>query len=364
MPIRAVALVAAILAVAGSCSAADIVLLLKEADAVVVATPTAFVDHSDAATITLSVSSWLSAGSGNAVEVVWDAPPEMGRHSRVAGRFVPGIWFLKRLPDGRYEPIVLGGMGFGDLYFPVPPAANRAAAFGYGPNTPVAERIALDLAAAAATETAADLPGPMVGATTKLARLPRVRDACAYLAQMPGSRQKAIGLACLINAGDPAGIAGLENNLAGMDERDLVAILPQALFGWTGSDPAAVTSLGRIATSPATPYQVAWGAGKALSYVHTVEALPYLAELLYSEDREMRIGGVFGLWAFANGMPVVGGAGSDDPEYWKPSPTRWGEATIRFNVGVASADADIEKCVAFWQDWWQTNQKVVQSGAR
>jgi hypothetical protein len=364
MLIRAIPRVAAILAVAGSCSAADIARLLKEADAVVVATPTAFDDRSDAATIALSVSSWLSAGSGNAVKVAWDAPPEMGRSSRVAGRFVPGIWFLKRLPDGRYEPIALGSAGFDELYFPVPQAGNRAAAFAYGPDTPVAERIALDLAAAAATERSEDRPGLMVGATAHLARLPRVHDACAYLAQMPGSRQKAIGLACLINAGDPAGIAGLENNLAGMDERDLVAILPGVLFGWTGSDPAAVTSLGRIATSPATPYRIAWGAGKALSYVHTVEALPYLAELLYSEDREMQIDGVFGLWAFANGMPVVGGAGSDDPAYWKPSPTRWGEATIRFDVGVASPDADIEKCVAFWKDWRQANQKVVQSGAR
>jgi hypothetical protein len=361
MPMRfvrnTVVLLAAIPALAGSCRAADILYLLKEADAVVIATPTAVDDGPDATTVTLAVTSWLSGGAGESATVLWDeAPLRMRQVSRLAGRLVAGFWFLKRLPDGRYGPIALGNMGFHDLYYAAPPAGNRAAAFRYGADTPLAERIALDLAAAAALETSQDHPGPMVWATAKLGRVPRVHDACAYLAQMPGSRQKAIGLACLIAAGDPAGIAGIEKNLPGMDERDLTAIVVGVLLFWRGSDSASVASLGRIATARSTPYRTAWGAGKALGYIQSADALPYLAELLDHGDIEIRIDAVFGLSMFAHSKPIPDGAGSDYPECWNPRPTRW---SILFNEGGTGLD----ECVSFWKDWWRTNQKMIRSGA-
>jgi hypothetical protein len=202
----------------------------------------------------------------------------------------------------------------------------------------------------------------MVGATEKLGRVPRVHDACAYLAQMHGSRQKAIGLACLIRAGDPAGISGLENNLPALAEADLIANLPGVLFGWTGSDPATVASQGRIATSPAAPPQLVWGANKALSYIHTVDALPYLVELVDNEDREIRIDAVYGLWAFANGVPILDTTRSDYPAYLSPRPTRWSD-TMGVALRADASDADIDECVAFWKDWWRTNQKLIRSGA-
>ena len=356
-------LLAAILALAGSCRAADILYLLKEADAVVLATPRAVDDGPDATTIKLSVTSWLLGGSGDTATVVWDESPLRARRvSRLAWSLVAGFWFLKRLRDGCYSPIALGNTGFHDLYYRTAPAGNRPAAFRYGPDTPLAERIALDLAAAAAVETSQDSPGPMVGATAKLGRVPRVHDACAYLAQMPGSRQKAIGFACLIRAGDPAGIAGLEKKLPEMAQPDLIRDLPGVLFGWAGPDPAVVARLGRIAAAPTAPPQLVWGACNALSHVHTAEALPYLVELLDYKDREVRIDAVFGLWAFANGMPILDTTRGDYSAYWYPRPTRWREATFSVSLRRDASDAEIEKCVAFWKDWWRTNQKVIRSG--
>ena len=352
-------LLAGVLACAGLCGASTLSELLARSDSVAIASPVSVSSAYDGSRITLSVVSWLSGGAGNTVTVLWKEP---GLRAPGAAQFALGMWFLKESGGGLYTVVPARPMvrpGFRDLYFDAAPAEMRPAALEYATDEELKDKIALELLAAAARGTADYRPEDIVGAIGGGASA-KVRDAFTYLSRLPGSRPKAIGLAGLISVGDPAGVIGLERELSRLAQDDLAGVIAGPLFGsWRNPDRAAASSLGRVLTRPGTPYRLLLLGAKALSYIHTADALPYLVKLLDSTDREVRVDAVRGLWMFANGVAIQDPKRIDSAAYLKPRPTAWSEQTRAFVVSGDASDEKVEECVRFWKGWWLSHEGEV-----
>lgn len=98
---------------------------------------------------------------------------------------------------------------------------------------------------------------------------------------------------------------------------------------------------------------------RALAFIHTKEALPSLAALLESADRNEQMLGVIGLSAFANGCPVQTSDNVVSLEYLQfrdPSPYRTPEtiANFAFRRGPAEQEAEL---ISFWRNWWNANER-------
>jgi hypothetical protein len=253
---------------------------------------------------------------------------------------------------------------FRDQYFAAADRGSCPGTLAYPSEAPVTDKIALELACAATKESQApgSSSGSMVGATFGLGSSARVHDSFMYLAQLPGSRQKAIGIACLIANKDPAGLALLEQHVQELTEYDLHVIVAPWILGWRNTDPSAIKSLGRIATGPRATGGLLKYACVALAEIHTVDTIPYLRLLLDSPDRNARIDAIGSLIAFVTGLPVHTPENSLTMEFMKPSPTpyssdpSWREFAMRSD----SSDAELQAAVAFWKKWLSAHPELPQ----
>jgi len=282
---------AAVVACCGLCQGGTIKQLLQMSDAIVVAKPTSITASGpDATAIELSVVSWLAGGSGGPVTILWKTPGVTAQTASPPS-LGPGVWFLKRSDGGGYTVVPAHPTprpSFQDLYFEAAPVDKRPAALAYASDVALSDKIALELLAASASGGGGYRPGDVVGMIAGVESA-RVRDACAYLAQLSDSRSKAIGLAGLIGLNDPAGPIGLERDLSAITQTDLGNIVAGSLFGsWRNPDRAAVSSLGRLVTKPSVPYPFLLLGAKTLSYIHSAETLPWIRR----EEQDFRAGWV------------------------------------------------------------------------
>jgi hypothetical protein len=233
---RCAPITAAVLLCASACSSkADVTDLLRLSDTVVIATATAITAQANATLITLSVLSWLSlppAGSPASVSVVWKAQPVLPAQGTASATAVPGIWYLTDQGNGTYAPQAATNVhSVTGLYQRVAARGTCPSALSYVTSVQLAEKIALELACAAALDldnadyqVARNLVGAFGLASSQV-----VRNAFLYLAQLPGSRQKGTGIACLIAVGDASALPLLEQNLPHFSDQDLTRIVAPPL---------------------------------------------------------------------------------------------------------------------------------------
>jgi hypothetical protein len=341
---------------------ATITQLLDASDAVVIASPGGFIAQTNSTLFNLSVISWLSpmpAGAPQSLPVVWVAPQMIRQSVDVTG---PGIWFLKSRGDGRYNPVPgRKAVQFRDLYYDAAARGTCPASLAYTAAGQPSDKIALELACAAALEnTDYRHATNMASAFRLVASSPAVHNACTYLAQLPRPRQRSIGIACLIAGGETSSMQLLEGNLQQLGDEDLSRVV--MLGGWRNPDPAAVQSLGRIATGPRAGGMFQFSAATALQEIHTAETLPYLAKLLDSSDRQVRLRAFIGFGAFVTGLPIHTEANHLNLDYTKPSPTpyssdpSWKTCAIRWD----SSDADLNAAAACWKAWLRVHPELPQ----
>jgi hypothetical protein len=277
-----------------------------------------------------------------------------------------GMWFLKVMANNRYSAIPIrfrAAARFRDLYFEAAPAGKCPPAFAYSANTDLNDKIALELACAASMETTDYQPGRMVDATSGMGQSVALLQACEALAGMSGSRQKAIGIGCLIAANDSNGVVLLQQHLSDIAIDDLNRIVAAPLLGmWRSADPVATASLGLIATSPGISPILTRSAATALSAIHTSVALPYLAQLLNNADPDIQVDGALGLSSFANGLPIHTAHNTANLNFLRPS----GSASFRTpdtsqHLGVArnAPDTQRKEFISYWKTWWQANQQTL-----
>jgi hypothetical protein len=342
--------------------------LAKEADVVVIGTPTAFRDGADSTTITLMVASSFSAPNGavaGPIQVLWRASSALRVASRQAIAAGPGIWFLKRIGDNLFAPLPVRfphTTEFRDLYFDTAADGACPSPLRYSPDATLTDKIAIELACAAASNSTHDAPGAMVYATFGLGSSVAARSAFLYLAQMSDPSRKANGVAALIGANDPSGVLELERHLHEFSETDLQLIAGLIYGSWRNPDLAATDSLGRIVTGPGVNPVLFRAVTTALCAIHTSATLPYLVQLLDSGERDAQIDGALGLSSFANGLPIHTSQNTANLNYLMPSAqsTFHTQATEdHLGLGRDAGDAQLKDFISFWKQWWQANQHVV-----
>ena len=345
---------------------AQITDLLKSSDVVVIGAPTSFTNRADGTLINLSIIQWLSpasSGTPASVQVLATLLPSE-QHSVIPAapeKSVPGIWFLKSQSDGTYTPQSVNRV----LNFFI--AADRGACPGsltYPPDAPLTDKIALELACAASKESGPPgaFSGSMVAATYGLGISQRVHDAFMYLAQLPGSRQKAIGIACLIGAKDLMGLALLEQHVQELTDYELQVIVGTTILSWRNTDPIAIGSLGRIVTGSRGTGAFLKYAGVALREIHTADTLPYLRLLLDNPDRNARKDAIGGFVSFIMGYPVHTPENHLTMEFMKASPTPYSTDTAwrQFAISADPSDAQLQAAVTFWKQWLNSHPELPQ----
>jgi hypothetical protein len=350
-------------------SAITITDLLKGSDTVVVGTPTSFSDHDDGTLINISIMSWLSSpppGATATIDVLWTARADIRQTwAKVRAATGPGIWFLKNI-NGVYSPVVVRATGnrppgFPDLYFEAAPSGQCAGSFAYAYDAAVAEKIALKMACAASIEKTNEQPGSMVEATRGLGTSPRVHDALTFLSEMPFSRPKAIGIAGLLNANDPAGITALSNHVTEINQADLDRVVAGVLYAyWRNPASTAVTGLGQAATAPSASGMFLKSAATALAAIHTRDTVPYLAQLLDSNNSDIQIEAILGLVQFVNGYPVRTRENVINGAAIMPSATPYSSDASwkQYAVGRNASTSDVHQAALFWKGWLRTHQLI------
>lgn len=119
--------------------------------------------------------------------------------------------------------------------------------------------------------------------------------------------------------------------------------------------PATVRTLGKLSLSSNAAVQRA--AAQALCDIHTLEALPFLGDLLESSDGETRAWAVKGLSMFVENLPIR--HPEDTPsQRWRirqgPAPYKTVD-TDRYSTAERRMDPDPaqeKECVNFWKQWW------------
>jgi hypothetical protein len=120
------------------------------------------------------------------------------------------------------------------------------------------------------------------------------------------------------------------------------------------TDAGTVALLGQMAVNGSSAAGLRAAAATALAWIHTQQAVPYLAQLLNDPSVTLQAAAVGGLAGFANNVPV--GA-------HEPAAGAWAyrtDDTIAHSVfSEAAITARPTYYLSFWQVWWQTNRAAL-----
>lgn len=172
---------------------------------------------------------------------------------------------------------------------------------------------------------------------------------------------RSTGLGYLISSGSPRALAQVAGEI-----RSLAASPSDGIAGPLGrfasTDPEAIRSLGRIATSPDAPAAWQTAATESLADLHTRETLPFLALLLDQPDRVIVSRAVAGFSAYVTGMRSERLPGSTGPT-WSEVLRARDPGTLASGVdpstraflhfGPFRDDAEARAHARFWRAWYQ-----------
>ena len=139
---------------------------------------------------------------------------------------------------------------------------------------------------------------------------------------------------------------------------DIAAALKQA---YRSTDPSGIAALARIASNSGIDRRLQRAAGFALRAIHTQSTLGALAALLDSSDQEIRYDAVFGLASFANNYPVQKADNVTNFGYiTSQGDGQFVSEETRQNVpGREAFDADEQRYLLFWKQWWSQTQTAL-----
>jgi len=335
-------------------AAADIIVIATVVDDVVV------LGGAQGVTFTLLVDRVLKGPeqANMSLPVVWvpmtggplgDAKYIRGAH---------GVFFVRRARTGEFQIVPHAGSNerFEDTIFPVA-SGPLDAKYAYAPAASVVEKLFLELGAAVASPSLQNALlnflhwTPLDSSLNSVAH--RVYE--NWAASSDG-KVRMFGLAGLVRQGD-----GVALQKAAQTLQDLGNSTPQpwvlslAISGYFRSgSPADLKTLARLTN--AGPIDVRRAAAYALAAVHSRDSLPFLANLLESDDPDIRSYGVGGLAMFANHVATITitsypGAGMQPQS--GDAPYRTQETMKHFTMGSETMRSNEAYYVIFWKDWWK-----------
>lgn len=268
-----------------------------------------------------------------------------------------GIWFLRKAPDGNWEclPALSSGNAefFPELSLPVsdlrlPPQLSYDAA-----TTPLADQIVLEATAGRPRANPRALLAVVGGMSS-----PGSLQAFRYLAGSQSQDQAILGLIGLMEAGDTGGLLSAETLVGGLAAgAPTVPMVASAVQFFRSSDPVAVASLGRMATSGQVPASMQKAAASALAAIHSAAAVPWLGVLLNNSSTEMQVFGARGLSYFANGVGIPTPQtmpGLDHLNQRQPSSYE----TLETDRHMGYKTGEAGPFILFWKNWWSQHPEL------
>jgi hypothetical protein len=127
----------------------------------------------------------------------------------------------------------------------------------------------------------------------------------------------------------------------------------RSIGSWTSPNETAITLLGRIASFRGGGFQNA--AANALAFLHTLQTLPFLAQLLGSDNVQTRELAIQGMSRFVDGLPIQTTRNFPGGAYLEaagPTPYRTPD-TDRYSLSRGWLNGrDDKPYVEFWKAWW------------
>jgi hypothetical protein len=276
-----------------------------------------------------------------------------------------GMFFLVSVSTTEWRLVPVANTTFEATYFPLVRAASPADILITTTATTVSDRIAVELVAALRAHSAS----PRLYGSFQLYALgsgfiqvpdsPVVQDLLRGLRANSDPELRFLALARALKAGDSSALAEVASGvdvLPGLTAR--IFVLP-GIYGQRDSSPATIGNLGRIAESSNADVQRS--AADALMRIHTLAALPFLAQLLDSRDARTRELAMAGLSRFVENLPIetqyntinAKAVQPQGPAVYRTSETdRYSLSTRRLVDATEPETAFLQ----FWKVWWISNR--------
>lgn len=363
-PLAVIALVMAVLAVEARANTGAISIAIEKSEAIVVGYISTWTETDSNVSFDLTVDRVI-AGVIPFTVIHVDHPwvRQAQRFNLGAGQggtraFVErlyGVWCLKRPAPSTWDILTRGGRGgdMGDLFWSASPTLPTA--YQYSPSAPTEDKVTLEVAAGIAA--AGQVPEALLNALGS-SNTPAAQSVLSNFLNSPAPRFRAVGLAGLLGRNQPGSIASFVALWPSIrdDNYSRSFALSALRNDFRATDAASTQQLVILAETPSIDPDVRIAAVRAISSIHTKEALPFLASLLSSADAEEARRGVFGLSSFANGCPPQTPDNVKSMDYLQfknPSPYRTQETMSAF-----LSPNDPSSQIAFWQQWWEQHPEL------
>jgi hypothetical protein len=356
---------------AGIFASQSVQALSQTADAIVVGSASGTLVWGSGANLSLNVTRVVkgpSAIAGAPIAVRWDMGGpngllvQPGATAPVTGN---GIWFLRN-NAGSWSllPVAQGSIGFEQTYYPAP-ISPLPGIYAYAPTAALQDKLAAEVGAAVESLIGNynyQLYGLLSGDLDKLnsSVTSVLYQRLTNSASVP---QQLLGLAGLIRTGAFSGIASAVSFSAGSFSSHALEygiLLSAVRDEFRPSDPPSIALLGQAATDQNNPNTaLREAAAHALASVHSAATLPYLAALLQDPDTTLRVEGIRGMAAFANGLPVQTSAQVASLSFLQlpaSAPYKTADTMTHFALGSTAIERNEASYLSFWQQWWQQNQ--------
>lgn len=347
---------------AASCNARselrEVDRLAGRADAVVVGGVQSGIQSGHSITFVLTVDQTLKGelSPSTTASVSWQCA--MSANKDLKGNY--GLWFLAKADGGLWTllGVLQGQYPFEFAYFPVPKGVPTIATAS--PPATVSDRIAVELASALEVYTdysqLSQLASGLLGIGDSAVTLSLYQT----LRTSTDPSLKFVGVSGLLRSNDISVLADVGNDIGLIPNLHAIGLIP-AICGVR--NPLATQYLGKIAASMDEELQRC--AAMALDYIHTLDTLPFLAQLLASGDPATREYAVQGLSRFVDNLPIQnqsnilnGGALMARG----PTPYRTPE-TDKYSLSRGWLNGqDDAPYLVFWKSWWAaTGSKIAAS---
>lgn len=269
--------------------------------------------------------------------------------------------FFLQAPNQGVWPVMLpstGGLGWRAASLPAPQKTEPARTLQRSDLVP---RVIAELAARVEETPHDNFVIDRFRSVVAVSDSPWVLELARSWARSANVQLRSTGLGYLISAGSPRALAQVAAEI-----RSLAASPSDGIVGPLGrfasTDPEAIRSLGRIATSSDAPATWQTAATDSLADLHTRETLPFLALLLDHPDRVIVSRAVAGFSAFVTGMRSERLPGSSGPTLSEvlrardqgTLPSGVDPSTRAFlHFGPFRDDAEAQAHVRFWRAWYQ-----------
>ncbi len=296
---------------------------------------------------------------GVPVPISWQSPV---RHKGAPVHFpeMYGLWFLGPM-EGAFRRLLPGAMIIPFDFYPAlrePPSG----AFAYRADSPMAEKVALELCAAANRFSGdAKVASIMLRDFLGLLGLdsPSLRGAYRALSASRNADTAALGLGSLILLGDISALEQASERAAELQGSKSFWFVVRAVRFAVPTDPAAARAIGRWALAETADPELRRAAAYSLRAAHTAAAMPYLGRLLGHADADVRHLAVAGVSAYMHNLPSITVHNTRSMAWMRPAgPKRYEDSEIEEHLQFGSLVTDAvhsNRIVSFWQNWWGRN---------